>query len=150
VGAGSPAAAGPRRARVGEGVRRAGPRRARGPPRRRAARDRARVLRRPHAVGDRGRGRRPARHREDVVPARPDRAAPGAGRPGRMRALEADATGLAVQYVMGELPATERVAFERRLAGEPDLAAEVQRLRATLGLLPYATVTAPPPDLRGR
>ncbi len=57
---------------------------------------------------------------------------------------------IAVDYVLGELAAEDAATFERRLAGDPDLAAEVRRLRATLGLLPFATVTEPPAHLRAR
>lgn len=57
---------------------------------------------------------------------------------------------LAVQYVMGELRADEAAAFERRLASDAGLAGEVARLRRTLGALPFATATEPPPGLRDR
>jgi anti-sigma-K factor RskA len=67
------------------------------------------------------------------------------------RPADPDATeALAVEYVLGELSDVERVAFERRLAAEPALAAEVRRLRATLDLLPLAAVTPPPAELRAR
>ena len=56
----------------------------------------------------------------------------------------------AVQYVLGELAAPDARAIEQRMASDAALADEVRRLRATLGLLPYATVAEPPPDLRGR
>lgn len=57
---------------------------------------------------------------------------------------------LAVDYVLGELSREDAATFERRLAGDPDLAREVERLRTTLGLLPFATVTEPPAHLRAR
>ena len=57
---------------------------------------------------------------------------------------------LAVEYVLGELSGDEAETFERRVAEEPELAEEVRRLRATLGLLPFATVTEPPAHLRAR
>jgi len=57
---------------------------------------------------------------------------------------------LAVQYVLGELPAADARALERRMQQDAVLAAEVRRLRDTLHLLPYATVAEPPPDLRGK
>ena len=57
---------------------------------------------------------------------------------------------LAVDYVLGELSHEDAATFERRLAGDPELAEEVRRLRATLGLLPFAMVTEPPPHLRAR
>ncbi len=67
-----------------------------------------------------------------------------------MAELDPTAEELAVQYVMGELRRDDAQAFERRLATDIDLAAEVRRLRGVLGLVPYATVAAPPPDLRAR
>ena len=60
------------------------------------------------------------------------------------------AEDLAVEYVLGELSPEDAATFERRVAGDPALAEEVRRLRATLGLLPFATVTEPPPNLRAR
>src|SRR3989442_15375282 len=57
---------------------------------------------------------------------------------------------LAVDYVLGELSHEDAATFERRLAGDPELAEEVRRLRATLGPLPFATGTEPPPPLRAR
>ena len=57
---------------------------------------------------------------------------------------------LAVQYVLGELRPDEAAAFERRLGEDETLAAEVHRLRRVLGLVPVATATEPPPELRGR
>jgi anti-sigma factor RsiW len=53
-----------------------------------------------------------------------------------------------VQYVLGELPRGEAEAFERRLAANAALSSEVRRLRNTIELLPYASVTEPPPGLR--
>src|SRR2546427_11459804 len=62
---------------------------------------------------------------------------------------EIEATdGLAVDYVLGELGQEEARAFEQRLAAEPELAREVERLRAVLGLVPYAKAVEPPPHLR--
>ncbi len=58
--------------------------------------------------------------------------------------------GLAADYVLGVLADDDVAAFERRLAAEPALAAAVERLRATLGLMPLATVAEPPPHLRAR
>src|SRR5207237_2533 len=60
------------------------------------------------------------------------------------------AEDLAVEYVLGELSPEDAATFERRVAGDPALAEEVRRLRATLGLLPFATLTAPPAHLRAR
>ena len=60
------------------------------------------------------------------------------------------AAELAAEYVLGALSAEEAAAFERSVADDPELADEVRRLRATLGLLPLATVTEPPADLRAR
>lgn len=64
--------------------------------------------------------------------------------------LDEEAEGLAVQYVLGELTPVEVAAFESRLDTEQPLAAEVRRLRATLGALAFATATDPPPSLRDR
>jgi anti-sigma-K factor RskA len=57
---------------------------------------------------------------------------------------------LTVSYVLGELGPTETAAFERELAADAALAAEVQALRRAFAALPYATVTEPPSDLRDR
>ncbi len=68
-----------------------------------------------------------------------------------MTPLDPDAAEeLAVQYVLGELRPDEAAAFERRLAEDRALDAEVHRLRRVLGLVPLATATEPPPELRGR
>jgi hypothetical protein len=64
--------------------------------------------------------------------------------------LDEEAEILAVQYVMGELRPDEAAAFERRLTTDRLLADEVARLRRTLGALPFATATEPPPGLRER
>ena len=56
----------------------------------------------------------------------------------------------AVQYVLGELPAAEARALEARMTSDEELAVEVRRLRATLGLLPYGVATEPPPPLRAQ
>jgi anti-sigma-K factor RskA len=63
---------------------------------------------------------------------------------------DADLQDQAVQYVLGELPAPEARALERRMTSDARLTAEVRRLRATLGLLPYGVAADPPPDLRGK
>ena len=55
-----------------------------------------------------------------------------------------------VQYVLGELPRAEAEAFETRMAADAALRAEVGRLRNTLDLLPYASATEPPPELRAK
>src|SRR2546430_9434936 len=60
-----------------------------------------------------------------------------------------DSHGLIVDYVLGDLGDDEARAFEERIAAEPTLAREVERMRAVLGLLPYAKATEPPPHLRG-
>lgn len=60
------------------------------------------------------------------------------------------ADDLTVQYVLGELPPDEARRFEARVAADATLAEEVRRLRAALGLLPYAKLEEPPPDLRSR
>ena len=67
-----------------------------------------------------------------------------------MGARDSTADELAVEYVLGELSRAEAETFERRVADDPELAEEVRRLRATLGLLPFATVTEPPANLRAR
>jgi len=54
------------------------------------------------------------------------------------------------QYVLGELSRAEAEAFEARMAGDAALRAEVGHLRNTLDLLPYASSTEPPPDLRAK
>lgn len=66
------------------------------------------------------------------------------------RLLDDETEVLAVQYVLGELRADDAAAFERRFATDAPLAAEVERLRRTLGALPFATETEPPPGLRER
>jgi anti-sigma-K factor RskA len=53
-----------------------------------------------------------------------------------------------VQYVLGELSPAEAEAFEARMAADAALGDEVRQLRNTLELMPYATVTEPPPALR--
>jgi anti-sigma-K factor RskA len=56
----------------------------------------------------------------------------------------------AVQYVLGELPAPEARALERRMTSDTALADEVRRLQRTLGALPFAVAAEPPPDLRAK
>ena len=63
---------------------------------------------------------------------------------------DVDLQDQAVQYVLGELPAAEARALETRMTSDLELASEVRRLRATLGLLPFATVAEPPPALRAQ
>ena len=55
-----------------------------------------------------------------------------------------------VQYVFGELPRAEAEAFEARMAADAALRAEVGRLRNTLDLMPYASASSPPPELRAK
>lgn len=57
---------------------------------------------------------------------------------------------VAIRWVLGELEGEEARAFERRLSGDPALAAEVRALRATFDAMPLAEVTPPPPGLRDR
>ena len=57
---------------------------------------------------------------------------------------------LAVEYVLGELSPEDAATFERRVATDAALAEEVRKLRATLDLVPFATVTEPPAHLRAR
>jgi len=63
---------------------------------------------------------------------------------------DVDLQDQAVQYVLGELPAAEARALETRMTTDLELATEVRRLRATLGLLPFATTAEPPPALRAQ
>lgn len=63
---------------------------------------------------------------------------------------DVDLEDQAVQYVLGELAAPEARALEQRMTTDAVLADEVRRLRATLGLLPYAASADPPPELRAR
>ena len=56
----------------------------------------------------------------------------------------------AVRYVLGAMDAGEARGFEKLLAENAALAAEVRRLRGVLGLMPLATITEPPPGLRDR
>jgi anti-sigma-K factor RskA len=53
-------------------------------------------------------------------------------------------------YVLGELAEADAVAFERALATDAGLAAEVRELRRAFGMLPYAAASDPPRDLRAR
>src|SRR2546422_2634707 len=56
--------------------------------------------------------------------------------------------GLLVDYVLGQLDRDEARALEQRIAAEPEVAREVERLRAVLGLMPYAKAAEPPAHLR--
>lgn len=60
------------------------------------------------------------------------------------------ADDIIVQYVLGELSPEAARRFEAQVAADATLAEEVRRLRAALGLLPYAKLEEPPPDLRSR
>lgn len=53
-------------------------------------------------------------------------------------------------YVLGELRGEEAHELERLLRERPDLRGEIARLQKTFGLMPFATVTEPPPHLRSR
>ncbi len=55
-----------------------------------------------------------------------------------------------VAYVLGELSGAELAAFERALAADPRLAAEVESTRQVFAALPAATATPPPAALRAR
>jgi anti-sigma-K factor RskA len=57
---------------------------------------------------------------------------------------------LLVAWLLGELSVPEAANLERRLAADPELAAEAERLRRTLDLIPFAAATPPPPALRRR
>src|SRR2546430_3752458 len=56
--------------------------------------------------------------------------------------------GLLVDYVLGQLDRDQARALEQRIAAEPEVAREVERLRAVLGLVPYAKAVEPPAHLR--
>src|SRR2546428_12792656 len=65
------------------------------------------------------------------------------------RSPEVEASeGLLVDYVLGQLDRDEVRALEQRIAAEPEVAREVERLRAVLGLVPYAKAVEPPAHLR--
>ena len=55
-----------------------------------------------------------------------------------------------VEYVLGELRRDDAQALEGLMRTDPELAAEVRRLRQVFDLLPYATLEEPPVDLRDR
>jgi len=57
---------------------------------------------------------------------------------------------LMTRYVLGELEDDETRELERLARQRPALRDEIGRLRRTLGLVPYAEVQTPPPDLRAR
>jgi anti-sigma-K factor RskA len=57
---------------------------------------------------------------------------------------------LMTRYVLGDLEDDEAREMERLAQQRPSIRDEIGRLRRTLGLMPYAAVTAPPPDLRAR
>lgn len=54
------------------------------------------------------------------------------------------------RYVLGDLEDDEALEMERLAQQRPAIRDEIGLLRRTLGLMPYAAVTAPPPDLRAR
>jgi anti-sigma factor RsiW len=54
------------------------------------------------------------------------------------------------RYALGELDGEEARELARLFAERPELRVEAGRLQRTVGLLPYAEVLTPPPDLRGR
>ncbi len=51
-------------------------------------------------------------------------------------------------FVLGEMDEAEQTAFERRLAADPEFAREVDSLRTTLALMPFAVAETPPAQLR--
>lgn len=55
-----------------------------------------------------------------------------------------------IPYVLGELAPDEALAFERRLASDPALAAEAKQLREAFGMVGLSAIAAPPPRLRTR
>ncbi len=52
------------------------------------------------------------------------------------------------RFVLGEMDEAERREFETLLAATPAVAHEVETLRRTMALLPFAVAEAPPPHLR--
>jgi anti-sigma factor RsiW len=61
-----------------------------------------------------------------------------------------DLEDLMTRYVLGDLGDDETRELERLVGQQPAIRDEIGRLRRTLGLVPYAEVTPPPPDLRAR
>ncbi len=57
---------------------------------------------------------------------------------------------LMTRYVLGELEGEEAREMNRLIREQPGLRVEIARLRDAIGAMPYAVVTAPPPDLRTR
>ena len=57
---------------------------------------------------------------------------------------------LMTRYVLHDLSRDETDEFERLLAGNSELAAEVSSLQKVLHLMPYTAATEPPPHLRAR
>ncbi|MEO6462891.1 MAG: anti-sigma factor [Candidatus Eisenbacteria bacterium] len=55
-----------------------------------------------------------------------------------------------LQYVLGQLDADTADAIERRAAGDPSFAAEIESVRRLVHLLPLAVATPPPAALRDR
>ena len=73
----------------------------------------------------------------------------GRGRPWR-KASGRQAHTLAGAYAMDALPARDRAAFERHLAGCEDCAQEIATLREATARLATATAVTPPPGLKDR
>jgi hypothetical protein len=57
---------------------------------------------------------------------------------------------LMARYALGELEGDEARKLARLVEERPELGGEVGQLQRTLGMMPYAVVSAPPPDLRAR
>ena len=57
---------------------------------------------------------------------------------------------LMTRHVLGELPGEEARRLAQLVAERPALAAEIERLRRTYGMLAYAAATPPPAELRTR
>lgn len=54
------------------------------------------------------------------------------------------------RFVLGEMDAAERLAFERLLAANRTLAHDVETLRRTMALMPFAVAETPPQPLRAK
>jgi anti-sigma-K factor RskA len=76
--------------------------------------------------------------------------ATGSGRLRRRKGSRHQAHTLAGAYAMDALPAPDRAAFERHLAGCEDCAQEIASLREATARLATATAAAPPPGLKDR
>src|SRR5207249_2583785 len=113
-----------------------------------AACHRPRLLRRPHADGDRRAARAAARHRQDADAPRDGPSACVRGRQ-RMSAEHEPFAELAAGYAVGALDPAAAAAFERHVAaGCPECEAALREYRAALVDAADALSTAPPPAVR--